>query len=354
MIFKLTALLLFAPPLVLAVTGQPAQSQVSSLLTQFGLTADQRTAIDQGRPAAKVLSWGGPSEVFVFGAVYIDAAPAAYLKAVRNVARLGKSPGYLGIGELQANATPADLAGLSLDPDDLKALKNCKEGDCDIQLPTSSIKAFRESVDWKQADPSSQVNELARGMILDLLREYRRGGNAELGEYRDKEHPARVADQFETMVSRSATLPEFLPELRQYLLKFPEATLPGADSFFYWEKVDFGMKPTIRVNHGVIYHAGEGTGDISVVAIKQLYASHYFHTALDVSVCMVDTTKPERRGFYLMTLKSSEQDGLTGVKGSMLRKIVVDKTRGSMETGLTAIKKSLETSGAASERRAQR
>lgn len=350
MSLKLTASLILALPTVLTLADQSAQPQVSSLLTQFGLTADQRAGIDHGRSAAKVLSWGGPSEVFVFGAVYIDASPAAYLKAARNVGQLGKSPGYLGIGELPATATAADLAALSLDPDDLKALKNCKEGDCDVQLPTASIEAFREAVDWKQADPSNQANELARGMILDLLREYRRGGNAELGEYRDKQHPARVADQFEMMVSRSETLPEFLPELRQYLLKYPEATLPGADSFFYWEKVDFGMKPTIRVNHAVIYHAGEGTGDISVVAIKQLYASHYFHTALDVSVCMTDTTRPERRGFYLMTLKSSEQDGLTGLKGSLLRKIVVDKTRASLETGLMAIKKALEGPAAAPER----
>lgn len=350
MILKLAASLILALPLVLARANQPVQSQVSTLLAQFGLTADQRAAVDRGRSAAKVLSWGGPSEVYVFGAVHIEASPAAYLKAARDVGRLGKSPGYLGIGELPETATASDLSALSLDPDDLKALKNCKEGDCDIQLPTASIQAFRDAVDWKQADPSTQANELARGMILDLLREYRRGGNAELGEYRDKQHPARVADQFEMMVSRSESLPEFLPELRQYLLKYPEATLPGADSFFYWEKVDFGMKPTIRVNHGVIYHAGEGTGDISVVAIKQLYASHYFHTALDVSVCMTDPTKPERHGFYLMTLKSSEQDGLTGMKGSMLRKIVVDKTRGSMETGLAAIKKTLETSTTTSER----
>ncbi len=350
MILKPTASLILALLTVLAVTGQPAQSPVSSLLTQFGLTADQRTEIDQGRAAAKVLSWGGPSEVFVFGAVYIDAPPAAYLKAARDLGRLGKSPGYLAIGELLETATAADLAALSLDPDDLKALKNCKEGDCDLQLPTASIQAFRDRVDWKQSDPSIQANELARGMILDLLREYRRGGNAELGVYRDKQHPAIVSAQFETMVGRSATLPEFLPGLREYLLKYPNASLPGADSFLYWEKVDFGMKPTIRVNHAVIYHAGEGTGDISVVAIKQLYASHYFHTALDVSVCMVDTTKPDRHGFYLMTLKSSEQDGLTGMMGSLLRKIVVDKTRGSMETGLAAIKKTLEASAAATGR----
>ena len=144
--------------------------------------------------------------------------------------------------------------------------------------------------------------------MLELVRAYRQGGNMALGVYRDKEHPSRVADQFETMVRRSSALPDVLPELRQYLLEYPDADLPGADSFFYWEKVDFGLKPTVRVNHGVMYQTLSSAGDVAVVAVKQLYASHYFHTALDVSVCVSDTSKPGGRGFYLMTLKSSEQD----------------------------------------------
>jgi hypothetical protein len=82
------------------------------------------------------------------------------------------------------------------------------------------------------------------------------------------------------------------------------------------------------------------------VAIKQLYASHYFHTALDVSICVADTT-PQRRGFYLVTLKSSEQDGLTGAKGSILRKVVVSKTRASLEKGLTLIKDTVERTATA-------
>jgi hypothetical protein len=102
------------------------------------------------------------------------------------------------------------------------------------------------------------------------------------------------------------------------------------------------MKPTVRVNHGVIYRAeSEGRG-VSAVAIKQLYASHYFHTALDVSVCVVDSARPDRPGFYLLTLKGSEQDGLTGFKGSMVRRVVVDKTRASMEKALAAIKDAVE------------
>jgi hypothetical protein len=331
----------------LAISGQPVESPLPALFTQLGLTPQQRATIDDGRPVAKVLSWGAASEVYVFGAVYIDGPPATYLKLARDVSRLKGTEGYLAIGELPAAPTSADLSGLTLDPDDIKALKSCREGDCDVQLPTSSIQAFKDAVNWSQPDAAAQVNGLARGMVLDLVREYRRGGNMALGVYRDKQHPARVADQFETMVSRSATLPEILPELRNYLLNYPDADLSGADSFFYWEKVNFGLKPTIRVNHGVIYHAGDPAGGISAVAIKQLYASHYFHTALDVSVCVSDAAKPERHGFYLLTLKSSEQDGLTGPKGSILRKIVVDKTRSGLEKALAGIKDMIEHPAAA-------
>ena len=59
--------------------------------------------------------------------------------------------------------------------------------------------------------------------------------------YRDKDNPARVSEQFEAMIGRGAELPNVLPELRRYLLQYPESELPGADSFFYWEKVNFGL-----------------------------------------------------------------------------------------------------------------
>jgi hypothetical protein len=47
---------------------------------------------------------------------------------------------------------------------------------------------------------------------------------------------------------------------------------------------------------------------------------------------------------YLLTLKGSQQEGLTGVKGSMLRKIVVDKTRSSLESALAYMKQPVERS----------
>jgi hypothetical protein len=314
------------------------------IFSDVGLTSQQIAAIDAGRPVAKVLSWGEPSEVYVFGAVHVDGSPDSYLDAARNVARLSGTPGYLGIGEIRDNATAADLSALALDPDDVKALKSCRDGSCDVQLPTTAMQAFHDGVNWSRADTAEQVNVQARPMVLELVRTYRQGGNNALGEYRDKQNPARVAEQFETMIDRASALPVVLPEIRRYLLEYPNAALAGSDSFIYWEKVSFGMKPTIRVNHAVIYRGRVQDRDIGVVAIKQLYATHYFHTALDVSVCADDSLSGVSHGFYLLTLKGSQQEGLTGIKGSMLRKIVVDKTRSSLETALGSIKRTVEQS----------
>jgi hypothetical protein len=328
---------------VLAVLSQSVgRTPPASVFAALGLTQAEIAAVDAGRPVAKVLSWGGPSEVYVFGAVHIAGSPERYLRAARDVGRLNGTPGYLGAAELSQNPTEADLRALSLEPDDVQALRRCREDACDVQLPTTSIEAFRDGVDFSTPDALDQANALARPMMLRLLRAYQSGGNAALGDYRDKKHPARVSDQFDAMMERATVLPDLLPELRRYLLDYPKAALLDADSFFYWEKVDFGLKPTIRLNHAVIYRGAAQGRDYGVVAIKQLYATHYFHTALDVSVCVDDGATGDARGFYLMTIKGSQQEGLTGVKGGMLRKVVVDRTRGALERSLGSIKRSIE------------
>ena len=256
-----------------ALTSQTLRREPPPIFATLGLTPDQISAVDAGRPIAMVLSWGTPSEVYVFGAVHVEAASDVYLKNVRDLARLTTGPGYLGVGELRDDATLTDLKALALDPDDVKALKTCREGSCDVQLPVATIDAFRNRVDWSRPDAAEQVNGLARPMVLQLLRSYQQGGNQALGEYRDKKNPARIADQFGTMLQRASALPDVLPELRRYVLEYPNAALPGADSYFFWEKVDFGLKPTIRLNHAVIYRGRTQGHDFATVAIKQLYAT---------------------------------------------------------------------------------
>src|SRR4029078_2710780 len=77
-----------------------ARSAPSSFLTTMGLAADEIAAVDAGRPFAKVLPLGGPSEVYVFRAVHVDGRAETYLRAARDLKRLSAASGYLGVGEL--------------------------------------------------------------------------------------------------------------------------------------------------------------------------------------------------------------------------------------------------------------
>ena len=79
------------------------------------------------------------------------------------------------------------------------------------------------------------------------------------------------------------------------------------------------------------------------IAEKQLYSSHYFETALDVSFCIRGSSDdPGQPGFYLIMAMGSEQAGLTGVKGSIVRKAAVGRSVSSLQESLTAIKNTLE------------
>ena len=135
----------------------------------------------------------------------------------------------------------------------------------------------------------------------------------------------------------------YLPDLDHYLLDYPNANFGTIESQFYWEKVNFGLKPTLRIVQAIVFRGTNPAGPAYAIAVKQLYASHYFETALDLTVCVRDQMHPERHGFYLVTLKGSLQAGLTGLKGSIVRKVAMDKTRSSLQHALQAIKQNLES-----------
>ena len=82
-------------------------------------------------------------------------------------------------------------------------------------------------------------------------------GNERLAVYRDAARPTFVAREFQDMVDRLPSLADFVPNVRRYLLDFPNATLPGSDSFIYWQEAEFGLKPTIRISHVAIQESPE-------------------------------------------------------------------------------------------------
>jgi len=310
----------------------------------IGLDQDQIAQLRSGKAIAKVLDSPTADQVFVFGAVYVETTPEDYLKFASDVDALRKLPNYLAIQKFSDPPQLTDLADFTLEPEDIEHLKNCKLGKCDVQLPIEAMDAFQQSVDWSAPDAASRVNRLAQKMALEAVLKYIQGGNAVLGTYRDKNHPAVVAETFQALLSRSKALPVYLPALDRYLLEYPNAKSDNIESQFYWEKVNFGLKPTLRIVQAIVYRGTNSSDPAYAIAIKQLYSSHYFESALDLTVCARDHEYPNRHGIYLITLKGSQQAGLTGLKGMIIRKVAVDKTRSSLQRALEAIKQKLERS----------
>jgi hypothetical protein len=340
--FILLCLLMFLTTAGLGATAQGAEPN-KFFREYVGLNEDQIKEIRAGRAVAKILDSPTADDVFVFGAVYLEATPESYLKLASDINALRKLPNYLAIRKFSDPPQLSDLDGFSLEEDDIKQLKSCKPSHCEVQLPVEGMEMFERSVNWSAPDAADLANRLARQMALDALQKYAQGGNAALGTYRDKNHPAAVSEAFQSLLSRSRALPTYVPDFDRYLLDYPNATLNNVETQFYWEKINFGLKPTLRIVQAIVYRGKRATEPAYVVAVKQLYASHYFETALDLTVCVRDPERADGRGFYLITLKGSQQAGLTGIKGSLVRKVAVDKTRSSLERALMSIKQKLET-----------
>jgi hypothetical protein len=309
----------------------------------IGLTDDQIASIRNGEAVTRNMQSRTADEIFVFGAVYIKAEADSYVKLSRDFDRLRTLPGYLAIGQFSNPPQLSDLKDFTFESDDVKALKNCKTGGCEIQMPTSSIEELHRSVDLSAPDAEEQVNRLLQQTVLARLLAYQREGNNVLGVYNDKHNPTLVPEQFKYMLSYSKALPRYFPEFYNYLLTYPEGQPSDVENTFYWAKVKFGLKPTLRVVHVLTLRQDTASGPVIAVAEKQLYSSHYFETALDLTFCIPEATDSSNRGFYLIMAMGSEQAGLTGFKGSIVRKVAVDRSASSLKKSLMAIRDTLES-----------
>ena len=328
-----------------ASTGfSQTNSELKNFLSQkIGLNQEQIMAIQNGQPFAKNMEPRSPAEMFVFGVVYINAAPESYVKFATDFNRLSQIPGYLAIKRFSTPPQASDLEGFGFDGDDVKGLKDCKPGNCVVQLPASTMEELRKTVNWSAPNVDDQVNQFTQKLALSRLLQYQKEGNRILGAvYNDKNQQVNVADQFKYMISYSQALPRELPDFYNYLLNYPEARPANVEDSFYWDKVKFGLKPTLRVVHVVTMHGDKPDQPAYVIAEKQLYSSHYFETALDLTFCIRGSDDPKESGFYLVKAMGSEQAGLTGVKGSMVRRIAVSHSVSDLQKSLASIKDVLE------------
>jgi len=201
--------------------------------------------------------------------------------------------------------------------------------------------ALQKRIDWNSVDKYDQVNKFARQRLFEVVTTYISGGLKAFGSYTDREKPFNLYENMKSMLDSSYYLPKDKSGgIYEHILEYPDGKLAGAMDFFYWENIDFGQGPTIRVNRVSMFPKGVGVIKY-VVANEQLYASRYIRIALQMFYCVPDTANPGKPGFYLIEMNDSRLPDYGGLKLSVVRKIATGKGVQSTDDILTLYHKRL-------------
>jgi hypothetical protein len=322
---RIPALVATAALLVSAALSGPAYAQRQPhtfFKDVIKLTDAEVAQIDKGQIVTKTLESKDKYGLLVFGAVYINAPIEKFAAVYRDVGKLEEEKVYLIVkqfGQVGSQPKLADFDRLEIAKGDIDALEDCAAGDCDLQL--MKMEDFRKEVDWKSKDKYALANQVARKRIHEGMTRYMSGGLKAFGSYRDREKPLDLYQATKDMVDSSYYLPQAkAPDIYRHVVDYPAGKMEGAEDIFYWEDIDFGQGPVIRVNHVSLFPKGAGNVKF-VAANKQLYASKYIRVALQMFYCIPDTQDPKKPGFYLIEMNDSRLPDFGGIKLSVVRRI---------------------------------
>ena len=309
--------------------------QTPARLTQFlkegiGLGATQVEAIERGDPVVKALDTQSKRDVAVFGIITLAASRESYVRQSKDFKSSLRNPNRVAFGIFSNPATAADVQSLVVSQDDANDLKKCRPGDCKSKVPGTEMQTIRDQVNWS-GDVQAQVSAYVRQRLVKYVTDYRARGDSEMVVYDDNGR-VRASEAFAALVAQSPYVYQFVPALANYLTDYPRGKLDGTSDVIFWsEDAAPHIRRTISATHLVVYEPADSPG-MTVVAAKQIYASHYFEAGFDLT-SIID--RPAG-GSYLITLRRYRFDNLpTGgllnlrgrVVGSLQDKMLADLKR---------------------------
>jgi len=337
------ALLLFlvlasaeSPPVVAesALGQDPFAFFWPSVVTSDG----ERQRLGTGGTVARIVE-GHQDAIAVFSATPLDADGDRFVRWMRQITVFKKGKYVEAIGRFSSPPRIEDLAALMLDATDLKDLEHCRPRKCGLKLSGTEIADLRRVLSGR-SNPTDAVQDAFRRLVLTRVQRYAQSGHRALADYEDRRTPVSLEATFSGLVDQSVFLRQQLPALADFLVRWPDAPLPSAESFFYWSKERLGAKAIISVTQVSILR-GDGAATPDVVAVgKQIFATHYMDGSLSVTAIVGDGQRSPR---YLAYLNRSDVDVLGGFWGGLVRRILGRRLRSDAPGVLQTLRTRLES-----------
>jgi len=335
--------LLFVATLLASTPGQVDTTNLQVVLrTRLHLSDSELSALNQGRPVVKTLPATMKREMTTAGGVRIRGdAMSRFVDQFKTLEGFRTSQFVLQIGKFSDEPQLSDLDPLTLDADDIDALRKCRVAACDVQLSAGDIHRFNTEVNWQLSNAASHATALYKAVLFAHLTEYRAGGRERLVHYHDQETPVQLTTETNALLEARPSLLDHMRVFQDYIRRYPAGALANAEDFFYWSKEAFGFKPVIGLNHVSVYTAG-GRGGV-MIATTQIYASHYIDGSVAISALIPDPGG-DGSDFYWLYLNRSRVGRLGGLLGTLSRSIVQRRARAGLMKSLLQTKQRLEAS----------
>jgi hypothetical protein len=325
-----------------ATAAQLSKTEPEAFLQkQVAATVYELTSLEKGQIIVKLPKTPEAREVAVFSIMRLDVPEELFLEKVRDIVTFKKSDNILQIGKFSNDPQLEDLADLTLDKVDVDAIRRCKVNSCDLKLSAHMIERFAKGVNWSDPNYRDRVNELARGILLEIVQKYMKDGNTALGELNDKSYAVHSGDELRALLQPAPYMYDYAPEFQTYLEDFPRSRSINTEDFFYWSKEVFGMKPVVSVTHVSIYKRQHPGGTDVLIASKGIFATHYFEASLGLTEFIHGPTASSQRS-YAIYINRSRVDVLRGFLGGLKRTLISGRLRDGTRKNMQVIKQKLE------------
>jgi hypothetical protein len=318
--------------------GEPARF----LQRYIGLASGEIDQARQGTVITKVLATKDQDEVALFGIVAVNAPRDEVTRRVRDLPTFLRSPGRAALGIFSTPATPNDLHDFIVEQNVVDELKTCKPGECDLKLPAVNIDEFTHAIDLSSPNARTQIETLVRQRAAEYVTTYRKGGTAAMVEYGDQKTGGRASDVFTSLLDESPYLFDYVPPFHKYIATYPAGSLPDVTDAIYWSMDRMSsLRPIFSINHVSIY-SPPGSA-LTLMATKQIYASHYFLGAFTLTTVLDRPDAPGGRGIYYLVVERLRFDHLPSNRLLNIRGRVIGKLQDALRDDLTQRKTIFES-----------
>jgi hypothetical protein len=315
----------------------PSADPMAFFRPSVAITIDERAQLDRGQSIARTLR-GQDLEVAVLAAVPVNIDGDRLVAWMRRIEELKKSSYVVAIGRFSDPPRLEDLAGLTLDDEDVLEIRSCRPGSCGLKLSASEMTQLQKAATEATGDWKVAIQDAFRQAVLARVQAYLATGH--VAAYDDQQNPVWPATRFASILDHSRFLAEHVPRFAEDLRSYPSTIDPKTESFLYWSKERITRKAIISVTHVSIARGDEPGLPDALVAGKEILSTHYINASLGVTALM----RGEPGGpNYLVYVNRSEVDMLHGKFGGIVRWFMQRRLKAEAANVLQGLRRRLES-----------